>query len=299
MMECKKALQQGGPSSPLDLDAALEWLRTHGSAKLGAKLDSRSAGQEGMVGLHIGAHGATASVVKVTAETDFASRSDTFAQLLEHLTESAAAAAADSVDAESFAALTANAAALDEAKLAIRENIQIASVLRFTDDGDGDNGDGGIWAGYVHNRSPHSANVGTAVALVKLEPQNGDDSSSLSSPNVEQIQAIGRQLAMHVVAAKPLYLNAASVPAAVIAKEKSLLKDQMEASDQKQPPADKLDMILTGKLNKLFLQVNCLDEQEHMVLPDTIKVGKYLEKEGLLVTDFKLVTVGNDGGTSS
>ena len=277
MMECKKALKE----SDNDMDGALDWLRTYSSAKLSSKLEGRSAGTEGMVGLTISDDGTKAAIVELTSETDFACRSDTFACLLQKLTQTAL----NMIDptTENFSNQYVSHGktvqqALEEAKLAIRENIQIAKTKSLS------NKNGGVWAGYVHNKSPHSESVGSTVAMVHVQPLSGEKT-------IEEMTAIGKKLAMHVVAAKPLYLSPDTVPPEVLAKEKDLLREQI-LNAPKPPKPEMVDKILDGRLNKLFYSVQCLTEQEHMVEDDNPRVSKYLDSLGVKVTDFQLVTTG-------
>ena len=94
---------------------------------------------------------------------------------------------------------------------------------------------------------------------------------------------------MHVVAAKPLYLNPNSVPHDVLNKEKEILMEKMESTGQaKNKPPEIVDKIITGQLRKFYESV-CLTEQAHMVEEGNPKVDKVLKSMGLEVTDFKLM----------
>merc|ERR1712125_197776 len=93
-----------------------------------------------------------------------------------------------------------------------------------------------------------------------------------------------KKLAMHVVAAKPVYLDVTSVPPEVVEKEKSILMEKMANTNK---PAEILDKIITGQLRKFYEGI-CLTEQTHMVEEGNPKVGKLLEKMGLKAKGFGL-----------
>jgi elongation factor Ts len=162
---------------------------------------------------------------------------------------------------------------LDDATLAIRENLQIVSadkIVASTNDA--------IVAGYVHGKVFQESNAGTAAALVELVKKQ---TCTLST---EQMKQVGERLAMHVVAAKPLYLSQKEVPAQEIEKEKQILMEQMADSGK---PADILEKIVDGRMRKYYEEV-CLVEQSHMLEEGNPKVSKLLSTLGLDLVTFKL-----------
>ena len=213
MMECKKALE----SSNGDLKEAMDWLRKHGAAKASSKLVGREA-TEGLVGVKVNANGTKASMVKVASETDFAGRSAAFVHLVTMVAEATMASPAGVLDAahileSSFDNKTVKDA-MDEAIVAIRENIQVSYAQSLT-------ATQGVWVGYVHGRIENSEVAGTAAALVHVAPRDGMDVS------VQTLTDAGKKLAMHIVAAKPLYLNPDGVPAEEVEREKDILRVQV------------------------------------------------------------------------
>ncbi len=90
---------------------------------------------------------------------------------------------------------------------------------------------------------------------------------------------------MHVVAAKPTYLDPSAVPEEVISKEKEILKEKMADSDK---PPEILEKIVKGQLRKFYEGV-CLTEQAHLVEEGGPKVKKVVEDLGLAVKGFWLV----------
>lgn len=219
MMECKKALSS--PEVDGDLQKAMEWLRKHGTQKASAKVTGREA-PEGLVGICV--EGGAASLVKVASETDFASRSETFSGFVQEVANAAVACSetdADGqvVDVVSFLSSSKNdsgkvlSESLNDVILAIRENIQVDSISAMKASPTS------VLGGYVHNRIA-GTNCGTTAAIVELQSLKNEQ------PNAEEA---AKKLAMHVVAAKPTYLNPESVPADVLQKEKDILVEKVRA----------------------------------------------------------------------
>ena len=275
MMECKKALST--PEVDNDLQKAQDWLRKHGSAKASSKVAGREA-LEGLVGVKIEDN--RASIVKVASETDFASRSETFSTFVQEIADAAAASdggADGNVDIESFMASSKSSEgkklseSLNDAILAIRENIQVDSVFVLKA-----SSDKSVLAGYVHGRAPNSS-CGSAAALVEVEV--------ISDTGNTKAEEVAKKLAMHVVAAKPAYLNPESVPEDVVNKEKEILLEKMTGTDK---PPEILEKILNGQLRKFYEGV-CLTEQSHMVEEGNPKVSKAMKSLGLELKNYTLV----------
>jgi elongation factor Ts len=269
MVECKKALEETGSES---LDEAMDWLRKHGAAKASSKLAGREA-EEGLVGIVISPDAGSAAIVQVNSETDFAGRSQTFSDLVEHVAKATlqvpeggvvddSALREISVDGKSVQE------AMEEAIVSIRENLRIASAIHCVSDQ-------GQWVGYVHGRVNDIA--GTSAAVVHV--QGADDAT---------LQEVGKKLAMHVVAARPKYLNPESIPADAVEKEKEILREQMADSGK---PAEIMEKIIGGKMRK-FYEGSCLTEQAHMVLEGNPKVQKALKDVGVEVTHFEFKAIG-------
>eukprot|EP00804_Cyclotella_cryptica_P012795 CCRYP_010548-RA/>CCRYP_010548-RA protein AED:0.23 eAED:0.23 QI:76/1/1/1/1/1/2/1541/397 len=275
MMECKKALS----SSDGDLAKAMEWLRKHGTQKASAKVTGREA-PEGLVGIRVEKD--AASLVKVASETDFASRSETFSGFVQEVADAAAVASCEPdndgqlVDVTSFLSTSTNdsgkslSECLNDVILSIRENIQVDSISLMKASTNS------VLGGYVHNRIA-GTNCGSAAAIVELQ--------SLSDKGVEKADETAKKLAMHVVAARPLYLNPESVPTDILEKEKDILMAKMV--DTNKPP-EILDKIISGQLRKFYEQI-CLTEQSHMVEEGNPKVGNFLKGLGMEVKNFKFM----------
>ena len=328
MMECKRALSD--PSVCNDLTKAMEWLRKHGSAKALSKVVGREA-LEGLVGIHIinnnsATGGSVASIVRVASETDFASRSEVLSSFVQEVANAAADASATAAatntttntiveNIPSFLKQTKTSSStssednsktldqcLSDTILAIRENLQVDCITTVQA-----SSQKSIFGGYVHGRASPMSTCGSAASIVELVPittsasttTSGSSSSSSSSTTTTTATSsssssaeAARKLAMHIVAAKPTYLNIDTVPHDVIAKEKEILHGKM-ISDGKTvgKPPDIIDKIIQGQLRKYYESV-CLTEQIHMIEEGGVKVSKVLSDLGLEVKSFQLVGLG-------
>ena len=318
MMECKRALSD--PSVCNDLTKAMEWLRKHGSAKALSKVVGREA-LEGLVGIHIinnnnASGGSVASIVRVASETDCASRSEVLSSFVQEVANAAADASATATaaatntttntiveDIPSFLKQTKTSSStssednsktldqcLSDTILAIRENLQVDCITTVQA-----SSQQSIFGGYVHGRASPMSTCGSAASIVELVPITTSASTTTSgsgSSSSSSSAEAARKLAMHIVAAKPTYLNIDTVPHDIIAKEKEILHGKM-ISDGKAvgKPPDIIDKIIQGQLRKYYESV-CLTEQIHMIEEGGVKVSKVLSDLGLEVKSFQLVGLG-------
>ena len=253
MMECKKALTEANG----DIDAAAEAMRKSGAAKADKKADRVAA--EGRLGL--AQDGGKAVLVEVNSETDFVANDDNFKSFVNAVAAAALASGATDVEAVKAAKL-ADGRTVEEARATavqtLGENIQIRRMVKV----DGNNTVGA----YVHT----NGKVGVLVDLV-----GGD---------VE----LARGLAMHVAALKPPHNKAADVPAEFVEKEKEIELAKMSEKD-KAKPADILEKIISGKINKIVSDVTLYGQT--YVLGDTT-VEQVVKAAGADVAGFKLLIVG-------
>jgi len=190
MMDCKKALVE----SSGDFEKAFEWLRQKGVATAGKKA-SRSA-SEGLVVGQVAADGKTGILIELNCETDFVARNEQFTALAQELGADALVAKPKNVEA--FAAHTVGsttvAAKITEAIAKTGENIVMrrVSVIESTTAH-------GVVGLYVH------AVGGKLGALIEISADKQVDG--------EKLTALARELAMHVVSAKPQYVTKEEVPA--------------------------------------------------------------------------------------
>lgn len=276
IVDCQKALKHSNG----DIDGAVDWLREHGAAKASLKVQGRET-VEGLIGINISPDGKVAAMVKVASETDFAGRSAMFVKLVKDVAEQATNQQirdddeGGDLDLDNFSTIVKPL--MDEAIVAIRENLSVAAATKLQTNSDekedGHEQGNSILVGYVHNRVDHTIEAGSAAAIVEI-----------ASPtlNVEQLQIIGKKLAMHVVAARPAYLSPKDVPDDVIEKEKDILSKQIAETGK---PADVVDKIIMGRMRKFFEAV-CLTEQAHMIEDSNPKVEKVLKDQGVVVKRF-------------
>jgi elongation factor Ts len=250
MMECKKALVE----TQGDLDAAAELMRKSGLAKADKKAARVAA--EGTVAVE--RDGNSAVLVEINSETDFVARSDEF---LGFARDVARVALENSpADVNALLAQKHGAASLDDQRRAliakIGENISVRRFVRVTAPG--------ALGTYIHG-----GRIGSLVAL-----KGGDD-------------ALAKDLAMHVAALNPQYIDANGVPPAVLDKEREILAEQTKA--EKKPPEIVAKMV-EGRLRKYLAEITLVG-QPFVKDPDTT-VEKLLKKADATVVQFVRFEVG-------
>jgi elongation factor Ts len=250
MMECKKALVE----TKGDLDAAAELMRKSGMAKADKKAARVAA--EGTVA--IGRSGNDAALVEVNCETDFVARSDEFQSFARDVAAAALKHAPSTL--EDLLKLPHGALSVDERRRAliakIGENIAVRRFVRV-----GSPGPLGIYI--------HGSRIGSVVAL-----QGGDDS-------------LARDLAMHVAAANPAYVDAGDVPAELLAKEREILTEQTKG--EKKPP-EIIAKMVEGRLRKYLAEISLMGQP--FVKDEDTTVEKLVKKAGAKVLMFARYEVG-------
>jgi elongation factor Ts len=250
MMECKKALVE----TQGDLDAAAELMRKTGLAKADKKAARVAA--EGTVAAERA--GNQAVLVEVNCETDFVARSDEFLGFARDVARAALEKAP--ADLHALLALTNGASTLEDQRRAliakIGENISVRRFVRVTAPGS--------LGAYIHG-----GRIGSLVAV-----RGGGE-------------ALARDLAMHVAALNPAYIDAGGVPAAVLDKEREILAEQTKA--EKKPP-EIIAKMVEGRLRKYLAEITLVG-QPFVKEPDTT-VEKLLKKAGATVVEFVRYEVG-------
>jgi len=253
MMECKKALTENNG----DIEAAAEWLRKSGLAKADKKASRVAA--EGRIAL--AQDGGKAVLVEINSETDFVAKDENFIAFTDAVAKAALAAGA--TDAESTkVAKVASGETVEEARAAaiskLGENIQVRRLAVV-------NSDNNV-AAYVHG--------GKIGVLVELK---GGDAE------------LARGIAMHVAAMNPPYVKAADVPASFVEKEKEIELAKMSDKD-KAKPADILEKIISGKINKIVNEVTLYGQP--YVLNGDQTVEQAVKAAGAEVIGFQRLVVG-------
>jgi elongation factor Ts len=252
MMECKKALSENGGN----IDAAMEYLRKTGLAKADKKSDRVTA--EGRIGM--ASSGGKAVLVEVNSETDFVAKDENFLSFVNAVAEAALASGAG--DVEALKSVAMNGATVEEARAAliakVGENVQVRRLVNI----DSSNN----VAAYIHG-----GRIGVLVNLA------GGDTE------------LARGIAMHVAAMNPPYNKAADVPAEFVQKEKEIELAKMPEKD-KNKPADILEKIVAGKINKIINEVTLYGQP--YVLNSDLSVEAALKAAGADVVEFKRLVVG-------
>ena len=243
MMDCKKALTECDG----DMAKAVDWLREKGIAKAAKKNDRIAA--EGLSRACVA--GNTALVFEVNSETDFVAKNAEFQELVKLVGATVVAnnpadldaALALDVDGKDLATVIAEKSGKIGEKLSFRRY----TVLEKTDDE--------VFGAYSHMG-------GKMTALVKLA--NATDEKA-------------KDIAMHVAASAPQYIDRTAIPAEVLDRELAVLKAQaMEenAKAAKPKPENIVEKMVQGRLNKNLKEM-CLVDQEFIKDPD-LTVAKYL-----------------------
>jgi elongation factor Ts len=231
MMDCKKALGEAGG----DMDAALDWLRTKGLAAA-AKKSSRTAA-EGLVGVEVS--GTKGAAVEVNSETDFVAKNDQFQTFVRDVTSVALELGDDiaTIKAASLGGktveevLTNNIATIGE-----NQTLRRAKKLEVSQ---------GAVVPYVHNaQAPGLGKIGVLVALESEAP-------------ADKLEALGKQLAMHIAAAFPLALNEEDLDPAVIERERAIAQEKASESGK---PAEIVAKMVDGAIAK-YRKENALVSQ--------------------------------------
>jgi elongation factor Ts len=253
MMDCKKALTETNG----DIEAAVDWLRARGLAKAAKKADRVTA--EGLVG--VATDGRRAAVVEINSETDFVARNEQFQNIVGTVAKLA-------LDADGDVAKLAEMpfpgaghsvqAELTEAIAKIGENMNLRRTvtLSVTD---------GVVESYVHNAV--KGGLGKMGILVALE-STGDKAA---------LAALGKQLAMHIAATNPLAIDPSELDQEVVARERSIILEQVKESGK---PAEIAEKMVEGRLRKYYEEVTLLAQT--FVIDGETKVAdaiKNAEKE--------------------
>lgn len=252
MMDCKKALQDAQG----DMEAAIELLRKSGAAKA-VKKSGRIAA-EGRMALAVGAD--ALALVEVNCETDFVAKDAGFAQFAQFVAQQALIHAP--ADIAALASLPGDGVGSIETQrqgliTKIGENITLRRFVRWS-------AGAGRLASYLH---------GTRIGVL-VELEGGDD-------------GLGRDLAMHVAAAKPEYLHEGEVPAEVLVKEREIYRAEAATSGK---PENIIDKMVEGRVKKYLTEVT-LPGQAFIKDPDTT-VAKLLQQAKAKALRFVRLEVG-------
>lgn len=246
MMDCKKALTEANG----DLETAVDWLRKKGLAAAAKKAGRIAA--EGLVGVAVKNN--VGAIVEVNSETDFVAMNDIFQSFV----KDTAQLALDEGDTQKLAELNYQGKALKDALTEliakIGENLSLRRSKKLSVN------KGSVTA-YMHNQI--SSGLGKIGVLVALS----------SDADKDELDVLGKQIAMHIAASNPLFLNVESVSHDALDREKNVLFEQARASGK---PDNIIEKMMEGRIRKYYEQV-CLLEQPFIMDPDK-SVGKVIEE---------------------
>jgi elongation factor Ts len=252
MMECKKALVE----TDGNIDAAVELMRKSGAAKADKKAGRVAA--DGAINVTVSDDGKSAVILEINSETDFVAKDENFQAFANDVLATVAQQQPASVEALSTMTM-GNGQSVEEARQVliarVGENIQIRRFERIESENS--------IASYLHG-----ARIGVLV-----------DSSADAG--------LARDIAMHIAAVNPQFVDQDAVPVKFIEKEKSILIAQAESSGK---PPEIIEKMIQGRLNKFLAEVTLLGQP--FVKDPEQKVGKLLTAAGASVTGFIRYEVG-------
>ena len=243
MLDCKKALE----ATNGNIDEAIDWLREKGISKAAKKADRIAA--EGVAAIKI--EGKTAAVVEVNSETDFVAKNDEFKSLVDEILN--AILANDVKTNEDVLACKASDGSTIE-ELIVAKTAKIGEKLSFRRFAKVTRNDNEVFGDYIH--------MGGKIAVLTILADTDN--------------TVAKDVALHAAAMRPMYVKSSEVPTDVLEKEKAV---QRELLINEGKPADRIEGILVGKMNKYFEDV-CLENQIFVKAENKETVAKYVESKG-------------------
>jgi elongation factor Ts len=256
MMECKKALVEANG----DMELAVDNMRKAGLAKADKKSGRTAA--EGIIGIKISADGKTTAIVDINCETDFVAKADDFVAFVNSVAEGLLNADIETEE-QLLAMPLEGGVTVDEMRRGLiaklGENIALRRFEKLTSS----NENGGM-ASYSHG-----SKIGVVVELAMADFE------------------LGKDIAMHIAASKPICVSQEQVPADAIAREKDIFSAQAAESGK---PANIIEKMVEGRIAKFLAEVTLLG-QPFVKDPD-ITVGKLVAGKGNTVVRFSRFEVG-------
>ncbi|MBA3302880.1 MAG: translation elongation factor Ts, partial [Acidimicrobiia bacterium] len=217
MMDAKKALEANNG----DPEAAAKWLRERGLAKADKRHDRPNT--EGAVAVSV--TGNQAAIAELKSETDFVAKSEPFTSLVEDIAALVASKGEEAAREE-------KAAAVDDMKLRLQENIELGRVLRI------DAAEGHVVDSYVHRQDGRGVNA----VIVELDGGTAE---------------LAHEVAVHIAFTRPAHLRREDVPADEVAEERQTLENITRAEGK---PEAAMGKILEGRLNGWFKERVLLEQ---------------------------------------
>ena len=253
MMECKKALVEANG----DLKKAEELIRVKSGTKAG-KLAGRTAA-EGTVAIYITDDQKKCALVEINSETDFVAKDESFINFADSVAKAIVNNNVSNLEDLTSAKLD-NGKTVEEARKEIiaklGENITVRRFENFVTTG--------LLATYVHGKK-----IGVVCDLAGGDAQ------------------LGKDLAMHIAASKPVCVSRDNVPADKIEAERSIYMQQAATSGK---PAEIIAKMVEGRVNKFLAEITLLG-QPFVKNPDQT-VEQLLQSKNAKVNDFAMFVVG-------
>jgi elongation factor Ts len=258
MMDCRKALTETNG----DFEAAVDWLRKKGQ-KIAALRGDREA-KEGVVLAKTTADNKTGIAICLSCETDFVSKNADFVAFAQSIMDAAIAGNVKSAD-------ELNTLQVNGAKIADLVNDKLASIGEKIGISKFERVDAPYVASYIHGANRMGVLVGVSREAAEA----------------------GKDIAMQIAAMNPVAVDADSVPAATVERERAIVTEQISADPKMAgKPAEMIAKIAEGKLNAFFKEQTLLAQA--FVKDNSKSVGDYLKSVGsdLKITEFKRIALG-------
>jgi elongation factor Ts len=269
MMDCKNALVETNGN----IEESVDWLRKKGIS--GAEKKSARTAADGVVTVSVSEN--AAALVEINSETDFVSRNPDFQKFAKNVSSIALNSGSNLDELK-------NAKYLDSGKTVkdaltdliglIGENIVIRRTVLF-------NSSTNILSSYIHGQIDEG--LGKIGVILSIE-SNGD---------VAKIKELGKKLAMHIAASKPVAISSKDVDPSIIDRERKILIEQAKDSGK---PDNIIEKMVEGRISKFFSEITLLDQT--WVMDGESKVSKVIEnieKEiscNIVIKDFKYFILG-------
>ncbi len=225
MLDCRKALAETNGN----MEEAIDWLRKKGLSAA-AKKSGRVAA-EGVVAVAV--KGNKGAAIELNSETDFVARNEQFQALASKI---AGLALDQGQDVEALKATVATDVTNAIATIGENMNLRRSAVLSVSK---------GVVCSYVHNAV--AANMGKIAILLAVESEGAAD----------KVEAFGKQIAMHIAAARPEALTTADVDGAKLERERAIFREQAQASGK---PADVIEKMVEGRVRKYYEEVVLMEQ---------------------------------------
>lgn len=260
MMECKRALVETNG----DMETAIENMRKSGLAKADKKANRLAT--EGRVSVRIGENFKKAVMVDINCETDFVAKGDDFIVFVNTITEIILNNELSSNE-QLLSANLVTGKTVDETRCELiaklGENITIRRFEKYHSTIAGN-------SCYLHGNK-----IGVLVELSDNDP------------------VLGKDIAMHIAALNPQCISDEQVSAAVIEKEKEIIRGRIQteaAESGKTKPPEIIEKMTTGRIKKFLSEITLIGQR--FVKDDKMTVGNLLHSKNIHVVRFSRFEVG-------